>query len=185
MTPDLDHIRQVMDEADCLYTESEVEAAIDRMAEAITDKLADSNPLVYTVMNGGLVLAGKLLTKLKFPLESSYIHATRYRNEVTGGELFWKVAPTEVIEGRTILILDDILDEGYTLQAIADYCNEHKAKAVYTAVLTDKMHDRKASPDLKGDFVGLEIEDRFIFGYGMDYQGYWRNAPGIYALKGH
>ena len=60
----------------------------------------------------------------------------------------------------------------------------HGAREVLTAVLVDKKHDRKARPDLKADFTGLQVEDRFLFGYGMDYKGYWRNAPGIYAVKG-
>ena len=70
------------------------------------------------------------------------------------------------------------------LCAIADYCLAHGASEVLTAVLVDKEHDRKARPGLKADFTGLYVEDRFLFGYGMDYKGYWRNAPGIYAVKG-
>lgn len=85
---------------------------------------------------------------------------------------------------RPVLIIDDILDEGHTLAAIIDYCREQGAASVQCAVLVDKQHERKARPDLKADYVGLEVEDRYIFGYGMDYQGYWRNAPGIYAVKG-
>ncbi|MBU2707526.1 hypoxanthine-guanine phosphoribosyltransferase [Zooshikella marina] len=184
MSADLEHIKQVYAEADCLYTEAEVEAAIERMGQAITAELANSNPLVYCIMNGGLVVSGKLLTKLNFPLEVDYIHATRYRNETTGGELDWKVHPSTSMQDRTVLILDDILDEGHTLAAIVEFCKAQGAKAVQTAVLVEKKHDRKAV-ELESDFIGLQIEDRYIFGYGMDYKSYWRNAPGIFALKGH
>ncbi len=86
--------------------------------------------------------------------------------------------------GRSVLIVDDILDEGTTLAAIIDYCKAQGASEVLTAVLVDKEHNRKARPDLKCDFTGMTVEDRFLFGYGMDYKGYWRNAPGIYAVKG-
>ncbi|KRW62503.1 hypoxanthine-guanine phosphoribosyltransferase [Pseudomonas sp. TTU2014-080ASC] len=184
MSAELEHIRQVMAEADCLYTEAQVEAAIDQVAASITEKLADSNPVVFCVMNGGLIFSGKLVTKLNFPLELSYLHATRYRNETTGGELFWKAKPEISFIDRDVLIIDDILDEGHTLRAIIDFCRHAGARAVHTAVLIDKDHDRKAVPGMKADFVGMSCIDRYIFGYGMDYKGYWRNAAGIYAVKG-
>ena len=184
MPADLAHIRQVMAEADCLYDEAQVEAAIAQVAEAINGELAERNPVVFCVMNGGLIFTGKLLPKLNFPLEVSYLHATRYRSETTGGELFWKAKPELSFLGRDVLIIDDILDEGHTLAAIIDFCRHAGAAAVHTAVLIDKQHQRKARPNYKADYVGLPCEDRFIFGYGMDYKGYWRNAPGIYAVNG-
>ncbi|CAM3549303.1 hypoxanthine-guanine phosphoribosyltransferase [Parendozoicomonas haliclonae] len=185
MSIDLDHIRQVFDEADCLFTREQVDSAIEHMAADISETLAEKNPLVFAVMNGGLVFAGKLLTHLHFPLESSYMHATRYRNTTRGGELDWKVPPAQDLKDRHVLIVDDILDEGHTLSAIVEHCKAAGAAEVLTAVLVDKKHDRKAHPGQKCDFTGLICEDRYIFGSGMDYQGYWRNAPGIYALKGH
>lgn len=184
MSADLAHIRQIMAEADCLYSESEVEAAIDQVAAKINGELAERNPVVFCVMNGGLIFSGKLLPKLNFPLELSYLHASRYRNETSGGELFWKAKPEISFIDRDVLIIDDILDEGHTLAAIVDFCRHAGASKVHTAVLIDKVHERKARPDLKADYVGLPCEDRYIFGYGMDYKGYWRNAAGIFAVKG-
>ncbi|NVK40412.1 MAG: hypoxanthine-guanine phosphoribosyltransferase [Oceanospirillaceae bacterium] len=181
---DLDHIRQVYAEADLLHSAEEVEASIDTMAEAISAELGDRNPVLFSIMNGGLVIGGKLLTRLEFPLESSYLHATRYRNSTSGHELEWKVPPMIEFRDRPVLIIDDILDEGHTLAEIIDYFRREGAGEVYTAVLIDKVHDRKARADLKADFVGLETVDRYVFGYGMDYKGYWRNAPGIFAVKG-
>ncbi|MDV2078615.1 hypoxanthine-guanine phosphoribosyltransferase [Marinobacter xestospongiae] len=184
MTDTVAEMNQVLAEANCLVTEQEVHAAIDRMASAITDHLKDRNPLLFCVMNGGLILTGQLLPKLRFPVQAEYLHATRYRQETTGGLLEWKLRPDANMQGRSVLIVDDILDEGTTLDAIADYCRAQGAEEVLTAVLVDKQHDRKARPDLKADYTGLEVEDRFLFGFGMDYKGYWRNAPGIYAVKG-
>ena len=155
MSADLEHIRQVMREADCLYTEAEVDAAIARVGAQINAELADSNPVVFCVMNGGLIFSGKLLTHLQFPLEASYLHATRYRNETTGGDLFWKAKPEVSFIDRDVLIIDDILDEGHTLGAIIDFCKHAGARAVHTAVLIDKDHNRKARPDLKANYVGL------------------------------
>ncbi|GGK07428.1 hypoxanthine-guanine phosphoribosyltransferase [Pseudomonas matsuisoli] len=184
MSVDLAHIRQVMAEADCLHDHTEVDRAIDRVAVAINADLAERNPVVFCVMNGGLVFSGALLPKLDFPLELSYLHATRYRNATSGGDLFWKAKPEISFIDRDVLIIDDILDEGHTLGAIIDFCHHAGASRVLTAVLLDKKHDRKARPDLNADYIGLECEDRYVFGYGMDYKGYWRNAPGIYAVKG-
>ena len=185
MAIDLEHARQVMDEADCLFTRDQVEAAMDRMSTDIINDLADANPLVYSVMNGGLVIAGQLITRLPFPMEVGYLHATRYRNKLSGGELFWKARAEHSLVGRSVLIIDDILDEGHTLAAIVEYCKDAGAESVRTAVLLDKQHERKAYPGMRADYTGLDVEDRYIFGFGLDYKGYWRNAPGIYALKGH
>lgn len=184
MTDNLQHIRQIMDEADCLHDQEEVEACIGRVAREITAALHDRNPVVFCVMNGGLIFSGQLLTRLNFPLEQSYLHATRYRNQTRGGDLFWKAKPEVSFIDRDVLIVDDILDEGHTLMAIIDFCRHAGARSVYTAVLLDKQHGRKADPAFKADFVGIECADRYVFGYGMDYKGYWRNAPGIYAVKG-
>ena len=185
MTTDLDEIRRARDEADCLCTAAEVDAALNRLAAAITDKLQDANPLIYVVMNGGLILAGRLLPRLPFPLELAYLHATRYGHALHGTLLDWRVRPTQDLRDRNVLVLDDILDEGHTLAAIIDYLKAEGAREVHSAVLVHKTHDRKAYPGMRADFTGLDVADRFLFGGGMDYKGYWRNAPGIYALKGH
>jgi hypoxanthine phosphoribosyltransferase len=154
------------------------------MAEAISERLADADPVVLCVMNGGLIPTGRLLPLLHFPLQLDYAHATRYGAETRGGGLLWLVRPVMPLQDRTVLVVDDILDEGHTLAAIMDHCLEQGAKEVLSAIVVNKLHERKARPGLTGDFVGLQAPDRFLFGYGMDFQGYWRNAPGIYAAKG-
>lgn len=171
-----------MNEADCLYTRAQVQAAMDEMASAITQRLGGHDPLVLCVMTGAMIPAGHLLTRLNFPLQIDYIHATRYRGGTAGGRLNWLVRPTHAIKGRHVLIIDDIFDEGITLASIVEYCWEEGAAEVCTAVLINKLHARKHP--LKVDFVGLETTDRYLFGYGMDYKGYLRNADGIYAVKG-
>lgn len=183
MTFELPQVETILDNADCLHNEEAVLDGLERMAQAMTERLRHTNPLVYTVLNGGLIVAGQLLPRLQFPLEMSYLHATRYRKETSGGQIEWKVKPKEDMRGRTVVIIDDILDEGHTLAAIIEYCQAQGAKEVLVAVLVDKLHNRKA-PGVKADFVGLEVEDRFLFGCGMDYQGYWRNTLAIYAVKG-
>jgi hypoxanthine phosphoribosyltransferase len=180
----LEQLNTVLQEADLLKTEQQVEEALDRLAEDISARLSNSMPVVYSIMNGGLVMAGRLLTKLPFALEQGYMHATRYRGETQGqAELQWQAPPSIPMEGRTVLILDDIFDEGNTLAEVVKACQQQGAKEVLTAVLVNKVHDRK-NTDLAIDFIGMDVEDRYVFGCGMDYRGYWRNAPGIYAVKG-
>jgi len=185
MSTDLKEIEQAMAEADCLASPEAIDAALERIASAVTERLSGTNPLIYVVMNGGLIFAGRLLPRLHFPLEVSYLHASRYGHALNGKLLDWRVRPTQDLRGRTVLVLDDILDEGYTLEAIVEYLRGEGAKEVLTAVLVHKEHDRKAIPGMRADFSGIDIADRFLFGCGMDYKGYWRNAPGVYALKGH
>ena len=185
MTVNLEEIRRARDEADCLCDARQVEVALDGLATGITERLRDSNPLIYVVMNGGLILAGRLLPRLDFPLEVAYLHATRYGHALQGTMLDWRVRPSQDLRDRVVLVLDDILDEGHTLHAIIKYLEEEGAREVHSAVLVHKNHDRKAYPGMRAEFTGLEVADRFLFGCGMDYKGYWRNAPGIYALKGH
>lgn len=174
--------QRVYDEADCLYSRQQVDAAIIAMAEQISAKLKDKNPLVLSVMSGALLPAGILLSHLNFPLHIDYLHASRYRGETSGGELDWRVTPRYSLNERVVLIVDDILDEGLTLQAIIESCRAQGASEIYSAVMVKKLHDRNVG--IEADFVGLEVEDRYVFGYGMDYKEYWRNAPGIFAVKG-
>jgi len=173
--------QRVYEEADCLYDREQVEAAIIQMAAEISTKLAEKNPLVLAVMSGAMIPAGILLSHLDFPLQIDYIHASRYRGATAGGELDWRVAPRFALEGRCVLVIDDILDEGLTLQAILDSCRAQGASEVHSAVLVKKLHERNIG--IEADYVGLQVEDRYVFGYGMDYKEYLRNAPGIFAVK--
>ncbi len=177
----LEEIKHVQATADLLHSEQEVEAAIDKMAQEINTALADRNPLLLCVINGGIVTVGKLLTRLTIPLTVDSIHASRYQNQTSGGSIKWLVKPETPLKDRTVLIVDDILDEGITLEVIYQYCREQGATAVYSAVLVDKILDHEKP--VTADFIGLKVENRYLFGYGMDYKGYLRNAPGIFACK--
>lgn len=171
---------RVYREADCIHPLEVVEQALDAMAKDITERLGGTDPVVLTIMNGGLIPAGRLLSRLEFPLRQDYLHATRYREATSGSDLHWLKKPTDSLEGRTLLIIDDILDEGYTLEALLKACEALGATQTYSALLCEKEHDRGV--DIQGDFVALKVPDRYVFGYGMDYKGYLRNAPGIFAV---
>jgi hypoxanthine phosphoribosyltransferase len=175
-------IKSVYAQSSCLFTTEEVEAALDSLARQIHGQLHDKNPLILCVMIGGLVPLGNLLPRLDFPLEVDYVHATRYQGNTTGGDIHWKVRPSSNVTGRTVLIVDDILDGGVTLAAIYDEVKAQGADTIYTAVLVDKYRKRHPDGLQKADFVGLEVDDHYIFGYGMDYNEYLRNAPGIFVV---
>ena len=183
MTVTLEHIREVKATADCLHDAKEIAAAYDKLARDITAALGDKNPLVISLMNGGLIAAGQILPRLDFVLQIDFIHATRYRNQTVGGAtLDWKVLPHQNLKDRHVLLIDDILDEGMTLYEVKQFCVKEGAASVSIAVLADKKHNRRNPPGFKAEFTGLYIEDRYVFGCGMDYKGYLRNANGIYAV---
>lgn len=182
--PDLDHIKKIRAEADCLLDESRITAALEDMARRMTADLADKNPILCCVMNGGIYLMGQLLPLLQFPLEIDYIHATRYRESTSGDELEWRAPPQKDFRGRVLVVIDDILDEGITLAAILKYFRAQGAADVRSAVLVEKIHARKSAQSVPADYCSLTVEDRYVFGCGMDYKGYWRNLPAIYAVRG-
>ncbi len=173
--------REILQQADLLYSEQQVQAALHRVAQQVNAVLADQQPLVLAVMSGAAVFSGQLLPLLNFPLEFGYVDVSRYGNAQSGGALQWRVEPPEQVRGRVVLVLDDILDEGHTLAAIHRRVTELGAIRVYSAVLADKRHGR--SKAIHADFIGLELPDRFAFGYGMDIAGAWRNLPAIYAAR--
>ena len=173
--------RAILHDAELIRTADEVQAAVRRVAHEINTTLADQHPLVLSVMGGAVVFTGQLLPMLDFPLDFDYLHVSRYGNGKQGGTLHWKVAPRENVAGRVVLVLDDILDEGETMHAIKRRVLELGASKFYSAVFTDKEIG-KAKP-IRADFVGMELPNRFVFGYGMDIHGAWRNLPAIYAVK--
>ena len=176
-------VQSILTEAECLYSFDEINQALDRIANEITIQLKDKNPLILCVMTGALITTGHLVTRLHFPLEIDYIHATRYRGAMRGGDLHWLVEPRINLKNRVVLIIDDIMDGGLTLAAIMDYCNQSEAKEVYSAVMVSKKRVREPGVHFEPNFVGVYTEDKFLFGFGLDYEEYLRNVPGIYAIK--
>jgi hypoxanthine phosphoribosyltransferase len=181
MTNTINDLNTILDEADCLVDEAKLNEALNKMATQITADLANKLPLVLCVMNGGLIPTAALIERLNFPLELDYIHATRYGMETQGTSLNWLSYPQTSLKNRHILVVDDIFDQGHTLQAIVHWLEQQEASSVYTATVINKLHDRKT--DMTPDYIGTDVADRFLFGYGMDYKGFFRNLKGIYAIK--
>ena len=182
MSHSVKELNAVLAKADLIYSADQVAQAIETMAIQLNERLKDTQPLLLCVMNGGLVFTGYLMTRLNCFPQIDYVHATRYGNQTNGSTLDWRAYPSNDLKNRTVVILDDILDEGITLKAIIDYCHEQGAKEVVSAVLVQKKHDRCVK-GLESNYVGLEVEDKYVFGFGMDYQSQLRHLDGIYALN--
>lgn len=179
------HIKGVFSRATLIYNSDEVEKALSAMANVIHQDLIEKDPVVLCVLIGGVVLTGKLLTLLDFPLQVDYVHASRYGDSTdnnTTSEIKWVAKPRVSLKGRTVLIVDDILDRGVTLAEIVKYCEDQGAAEIKTAVLVEKEVTRPENAVQKADYTGIVVENRYVFGYGMDYKGYLRNAPGIFCV---
>jgi len=172
---------RLLNEADLLFSAEQVKSAVEKMAKEITTAMQDEFPIVLSVMGGAAVFTGQLLPQLTFPLEFGAIEVTRYNNDIQGRDIAWRLAPRDNVRGRTVLVVDDILDEGITLAAIRNKLTDMGARKFYSAVFADK--DLKREKPVTADFVGVTVPNRYVFGYGMDAYGLWRNLPAIYALK--
>lgn len=171
--------------SELIHDRGTLERAIVRMTDRIRSDYAGSRPLLLTVMHGGMPFAARLAMELGargFDMEFDYLHATRYRGETQGGALVWKHRPATPLRGRRVLLADDIVDEGHTLHAIVAWCRGQGAAEVRIAALAVKNHGR-CVPGVRADYVGVEVPDRYVFGYGMDFHEQGRNLPAIYALR--
>ena len=174
-------LQEIKDNADLVFSASQIKAAVEKMAFELESKIRDKNPILLCVMNGGITITADLLRCMDCDVRFDYLQVARYRDKTVGGSLHWLKEPGLSLENQTVVIVDDIYDEGYTMEELVSYCQKHGASEVITAVLLLK---KKNTPqvDMKPDVYGLEVDDRYVFGYGMDYKGYLRNVPAIYAI---
>lgn len=171
----------VLRRSDCLHDAAAVQSACNRLARDVTAEYSGRNPLLLCVMIGGIVPTVEIARRLPFAFELDYLHATRYRGATTGGGLIWKRQQEKNLAGRHVLVIDDILDEGHTLVAIRKALDAFRPASLKVAVLCEKRHDRRVD-GARAEFIGLAVEDRYVFGCGMDYKEYWRQLPAIHAV---
>ena len=174
-------ITEVHQRADKLISEEEINLAIDKVAIEIISVTKNEIPVLLCVMKGGLMFTAALMQRIKKPLVLDYVHVERYRNKTQGSSIHWHKEPDTNLNDRVVIIVDDILDEGYTLQELVAYCEAKGAKKVLSAVLLKKKLN-SAPVNIVPDFLGMEVVDRYVFGWGMDYKGYLRNQSSIYAI---
>jgi hypoxanthine phosphoribosyltransferase len=181
MTKRREEAERLLEGAELLFGADELREAVVRMAGEITAQIQDEFPVVLSVMGGAVVFTGQLLPLLRFPLEFGAVEVTRYNNDIQGREITWRLPPRDNVRDRLVLVVDDILDEGITLAAIHKRLLEMGARKVMSAVFADK--DIGHAKPIAADFVGVKVPNRYVFGFGMDAYGLWRNLPAIYALK--
>lgn len=169
-------------QAECLIDAAAIADALRQLSARMNADLREANPILLVIMKGGIVFAGQLLPLLNFPLEVDFCQVSRYRGATQGTVLEWLVAPRTDLHDRVVVIVDDIYDEGATLFALIDACTQRGAREVKTCVLVDKQHDRKHNPNYRPDYTALTAPDKFLVGFGMDYQEFGRNLPGLYVL---
>ncbi len=179
---DLQDAIETQDQADILVFRNDIYHAIDLIAGNLKAEIADEVPVFLCVMKGGLMFTAELMKHLQTPLELDYVHVDRYRNTTRGDNLHWHKKPHTDLSNRLVVLIDDIFDEGYTLQELISYCKAEGAGKVLSVVLLKKILEKRHI-NIEPDFVGLEIEDRYVFGWGMDYKGFWRNLSDVYAVS--
>ena len=179
---DTPHPQAILDNSKVLFNREEVAAAVQKMADEINAYYGDEPLILISVLTGAIIPAAWLITKLKMPIQMDFVHATRYRGGLYGAELEYRVPPRLNLEGKNILIVDDIFDEGNTLAAIKGSVEKRKAGSVKMAALVRKDHDRGLPRDYV-DFIGLDVPDVYVFGCGMDAYEEWRHLDEILVLK--
>lgn len=176
----IDEVKSVRAGADRLFDQPTIEKVIDNLAAQVTVDYAGLNPILLFALKGGCYLGAKLMERLDFPLQIEVLQLSRYQDQLSGGQLQTGVVPVMPLTGRHLVIVDDILDKGITLAGMVDFCTASHPASVKSLVLIDKQCERDT--DISAEYVGLAAPDRYLFGCGMDYKGYWRNLPAIYAV---
>tara|TARA_B100000945_G_C20257726_1_gene537702 strand:- start:72 stop:620 length:549 start_codon:yes stop_codon:yes gene_type:complete len=179
---DIQTANKLLAQSEIFLPDHQVQNIVSRLAQELNKDMQFEFPVVIPVMTGGLVFCGQLLPLLDFPLQLDYMHVTRYRGETKGSEIEWKLKPQLELNNRNILIVDDILDEGKTASAIMKWLKESGANKITLCVLFNKKIG-KPKP-IMANYVGLDIEDKYVFGFGMDIKNFWRNLSSIRAYKG-
>ena len=175
-------LKELLSNSSILERNEVIVETINSMAINCNNHFNNQSIVVLPVMTGALTFAGHILPQLTMDLELSYIHATRYRNNIGQKQVEWLFQPEkELIQDKIVLVLDDILDQGVTLNAIREKLLFLGAKQVITSVLFEKYI--KEVKSIEADFIGLEIPDKYVFGFGLDFDGIGRNMPHLYAYN--
>ena len=174
--------RALLENSRVLFNREEVAAAVQKMADEINEYYGDEPLILISVLTGAIIPAAWLITKLKMPIQMDFVHATRYRGGLYGAELEYRVPPRLDLNGTNVLIVDDIFDEGNTLAAIKGSVEKRDAGTVKMAALVRKDHDRGLPRDYV-DFVGMDVPDVYVFGFGMDAYEEWRHLDEIWVLE--
>lgn len=166
---------------DLFIGEEVIEQGIKRVAERMNAELAGKNPIFLAVLNGAFMFAGELMKEVSIPSEITFVRLASYQGTVTTNRVQEVLGLNESIRGRTVVIVEDIVDSGNTMVSLLKELEKHEPEEIKIATLLFKPAALKQKLHL--DYVALEIPDNFIVGYGLDYDGYGRNLKDIYKVQ--
>lgn len=161
-------------------TEAEIQAAVKHVGEAINRDMPDANPLFICVLNGAFMFAGDLMKTVNFPCEITFVKLSSYEGLVTTGSVKEVIGLNESVVGRNIVVVEDIVDTGITMEKIISSLQAKGAKSIKVATFLQKPEALQR--DIQVDYVAMKIPNQFIVGYGLDYDGYGRNLKEIYTV---
>ena len=159
---------------------SELEKAAQRVADAINKDVAGKDPLFLCVLNGAFMFAADLLKKVHITCQITFVKVASYEGMASTHKMTSLIGLNEDVEGRTIIVVEDIIDTGFTMEQVVAMLKERGAAEVRIATLFYKPQAFQRNYPI--DYIGMEIPNDFIVGYGLDYDGYGRNLPHIYSL---
>jgi hypoxanthine phosphoribosyltransferase len=157
-----------------------LQQAVEKLAERINNDLAGKNPVFLVVLNGAFIFAADLYRKITIESEISFVKLASYAGTATTSEVKELIGINEKLRGRTIVIVEDIIDTGTTMQYLINKLEYLGVEKIYLAALLFKPSAFRES--FRIDYLGMEVPDEFIVGYGLDYNGYGRNYPDIYKI---
>lgn len=161
---------------------SKIEAAVTRVAKEINEKLGDKDPLFVCIMNGAFMFASELMREIDSETyEVAFARYASYEGTKTTNKLKEITPLTVSLEGRTVVIVEDLVDTGYTMKCLREKYLAEGAKEIYIATML--LKEEALVNDIKADFVGIKIDNKFIVGHGLDYNGRGRLLKDIYVLE--
>lgn len=165
-----------------LFSEEDIRNRIEKLGAELTQDYKNKNLLVVSLLRGSFIFCADLIRNMDLELEVDFLTTASYgHEEKSGGEVKIISDLRSQVEGRDILIVDDIIDSGHTLKSVIEYINSKNPKSLKTCVLLDKPSRREV--DVEADYTGFKIEDVFIVGYGLNYGDYMRNIPYIFTYE--
>ena len=166
-----------------LLTQEQIQNRIVELGEILTAEYAGKNPVIVGVLKGVVVFYADMVRQIKVPCQMDFMWLSSYSGANSTGKMLVRQDVTADIEGRHVLILEDIFDTGNSLSFTYEHLMSREPASIKICTLLDKPSRRKPGVTLKADYVGFTIEDRFVVGYGLDYNEYYRNLPFVGILK--
>ena len=166
-----------------LLSEQQIQARIQELGEVLTKEYADKNPVIIGVLKGVVVFYADMIRHIQVPCQLDFMWLSSYAGTDSTGKMLVRQDVSADIEGRHVLILEDIFDTGNSLEFTVNHLKKQNPASIKICTLLDKPERRRAGVTLKADYVGFTIPNAFVVGYGLDYNEKYRNLPYVGILK--